>query len=188
MITEQTNIPHFGEIVISTMICPECGYRTTDIIPLENKPPKRFSMVIDDPAKLNARIIRSGTSSVGIPEIGARLDPGLFSEGFITNVEGVLGRFQDILMQLLRDMENTLSSEPQIEKRKHTIELIELLDSIMKGELVPEKTLTIVVEDPMGNSAIIASGDGVVREEDLTPEEVSELLGSRRERDLITDL
>jgi len=188
IITDQTNIPHFGDIVISTMICQECGYRTTDIIPVEMRPPKRFTIIIDDPDKLNMRIVRSGTSSVSIPEIGARLDPGLFSEGFITNVEGVLRRFQDILMQLLRDMEDPLSSEPNIEKKQHAMELIELLGSFINGDLPSEKVLTIVLEDPMGNSAIISSEDGIIKEEELTDEEISALLGSRSEKDLITEL
>ncbi|MGA1792731.1 MAG: ZPR1 zinc finger domain-containing protein [Thermoplasmatota archaeon] len=188
IISEQLKVPHFGDVVISTMICDKCGYRTSDVIPVEIRPPKRFSIVIDRPEKLNTRIVRSGTSTVRIPEIGARLDPGLFSEGFITNVEGVLRRFRDILMQLLRDLQDPGLAHDQEKKRDHAIELIEVLGSYVEGDPPSNRPLTIILEDPMGTSAIISQDDGDVKEEDLTKEEITDLLESRIEKDLITEL
>ena len=188
ILSDQVTIPHFGDIVISTMICPKCGYRTSDVIPMENRTPKRYSIIIDDPDKLNKRIVRSGTSTVSIPEIGARIDPGLFSEGFVTNIEGIFRRFQEILNQLLRDMQGTEISQDRIEQKDRALELVGLLGSYIDGRVPEDGFLTLVIEDPMGNSAIIANQEGSVSEEELTVEEVRVLLESRSEKDLITEL
>jgi len=40
-------------------------------------------------------VIKSGTTTIRIPEFGAKITPGPYSEGFITNVEGVLSKVED---------------------------------------------------------------------------------------------
>ncbi|MGA1819856.1 MAG: hypothetical protein ACMUHU_02485, partial [Thermoplasmatota archaeon] len=100
----------------------------------------------------------------------------------------VLRRFRDILMQLLRDMQDTGPSEADLNRRGRAVELIEFLGSYIEGDPPSNRPLTMILEDPMGSSAIISQDDVDVKEEDLTSEEISALLESRMKRDLITDL
>lgn len=186
--TEQMMVPYFGEMVISTIICPRCGFRSSDIIPVETRKPKRYSVVLGPPERLDLRVVRSGTSTVRVPEIGARIDPGRISEGYVTNVEGILRRIRDILIQMRDDMDRHPDTPDIEEKRAKASELLMLLDGLMDGSLPEGKQITLVIEDPMGNSAIISPEEGMVTEEILTEEEIAQLLGPMSGMDPVTSL
>lgn len=183
-LTDQITIPYFGDVVISTISCPKCGFRSSDVVPMETRIPKRYSVVIDSPDKIDLRVIRSGTSTVRIPEIQARIDPGEFSEGYVTNVEGILKRVQDILFQLISDMGIEPISGERNEKKARALELAQFLGYFIDGPIPEDSHITLIIEDPMGNSAIISSEDGAVSEEVLTPDEIEELLSPRSRKDL----
>jgi zinc finger protein len=186
--SDQLEVPYFGEVMISTLVCTRCGYRSSDIVPLEKKEPKRYILEVDTSEKLSCRIVRSGTSVVQIPEIGARIDPGLFSEGFVTNVEGLLQRFQNILFQLLKDLTTTMDISDVDVKIERTRKLIERLGNLIDGQISKNDALTVVIEDPYGNSAIISDDQDAVVEEHLTDDEISEMLSERSGKNVITEL
>jgi zinc finger protein len=188
ILSDQIDIPHFGEIMISTLICPNCGYRSSDIVPLKNSSPMRYILKVDDLEKLKVRVVRSGSSTVIIPEIGARIDPGVFSEGYVTNVEGILKRFQDILFQILRDSVASSGSGKEPTKEDQIKELIKLLGSYLEGNIPENRNLTLIIEDPLGNSAIIPDEDTDIVTEPLLEEEIAEMLSTRMDKDIITDL
>ncbi len=154
-------IPYFGEVMLTTDICSDCGYRHSDVMALEEKAPRRFTYRLSDKDGLNLRVIRSGTSSVRIDEIGVNIDPGSASSGYVTNIEGLINRIGAIIRQVERDLGSTGDFE-RLEKAR---EIQERIARALEGTFA----LTIVLEDPKGNGAII--GDGV-REEDLTDDEV----------------
>lgn len=186
ILSDQMDIPHFGEIIISTMICSTCGYRSSDIIPLKSSSPMRYILKIDRPSKMDIRVVRSGSSTVIVPEIGARMDPGSSSEGYVTNVEGVLRRFLDILLQLRRDL-TASSDDPQIKSERIEI-LIALLEAFIRSDIDNAEPITLIIEDPLGNSAIISeNGDDLIKEP-LADDEIAELLSSKKEKDIITEL
>ncbi|MGA1848682.1 MAG: ZPR1 zinc finger domain-containing protein, partial [Thermoplasmatota archaeon] len=188
ILQDQIEIAHFGELMISTLICPRCGYRSSDIVPLKSRPPRRYSIEVNSPETLNVRVVRSGSSTVRIPEIGARIDPGLFSDGYVTNIEGILRRFLDILFQILKDLMSNPKSVENDDRISRTREIITILEHTADGDLSPENRLTLVLEDPLGNSAIIAQDEDVIASEDLSEEEILEMLGSQSKRDMITEL
>jgi len=180
---DETEIPHFGKVLISTILCPDCGYRSSDIIPLTGLPPRRYSASIDAEKDLSIRVIRSSTSTVLIPEIGLRIDPGTVNEGYITNVEGVLNRVLSILSHILRD----LSKHPDqfvdtTERIERTNALIEKLTRMKSGSFDKNEVLTIIIEDPNGNSALVSDDEEDILIEDLTVEEIAKLMG-----DLLTE-
>ena len=181
---EQIDIPHFGMTLISTMICQHCGYRSSDIVPLESKPPRRFSIRIVSPEVLNIRVVRSATSSISIPEMGVRIDPGAANDGYITNVEGVLLRIRGIICQLLDDLKKAEEDVPswELEKRtKNACDLIGRIDRVSSGAFGTGDAATLVLEDPYGKGAIIdESGD--IRVEDLTDDEVISLIKGIEEK------
>lgn len=173
----ETDIPHFGRVMISTLICPRCGYRSSDVIPLADLPPGRYSVKVNHRSCLSTRVIRSSTSTIKIPEFGIRIDPGSANEGYITNIEGVLTRILSIIDQMIRDLyahphefENT---DERIEKAgflKDTIEAI-----IGDDEKLPVE-FTMIIEDPSGNSALVSEYEAIFKE-DLKEEEIVELMG-----------
>ena len=119
----------------------QCGHKYTDVLALTEKEPARYEFHVESQSDLNVRVIRSSTGKIKLPELGITIDPGTASEPFISNIEGVLERVQKILQMLLRDEE----------KRERAEELLNQIDEIYKNG-----NLTVLIEDPVGNSAILS--------------------------------
>ena len=66
MTSKTENIPYFGEIMESTLLCSECGYRHSDTICLEQKEPVKYTLEINK-NNINARIVKSQTATLSIP-------------------------------------------------------------------------------------------------------------------------
>ena len=140
---EELEIPHFGKCLESTIICKNCGFRHADVMMLEVHDPMEYRFTIEDEEDMYVKVIRSTSGTVEIPEIGAKLEPGPMSEAFITNMEGLLNRFVDILVQLMHDTP---------EKRDDAVELLRRIGLIKHGKM----KATVIVKDPFGNSAIVS--------------------------------
>jgi zinc finger protein len=109
---------------------------------------------------LNMRVIKSGTATISIPEFGATITPGPYSEGYISNVEGLLAKIEDALTFMLSTA-----------KGKH----------LKKGETMLKKMdmardskprFTLIIKDPLGNSAIVSPKPGEIRKRKLTNREL----------------
>ncbi len=137
-------IPYFGEAVLFSFICENCGYKKSDvIIPSVNKG-VRYSIKIKEET-LTARVVKSSSATVKIPELDIEIIPGIDSKGLITNVEGILIRIEDVLEMSKRLFKGEKENIKKIE------ELESEIDKLKKGE----KEATLVIEDPSGNSVII---------------------------------
>ena len=130
-------------MLIISMLCSQCGYRVFDTVALEYSGPSKVEYSVRKVGDLSARVIRSTTSTVLIPELGLELRPGPRSEAFITNVEGVLDRFLAIAEQLHRGSEGIVK-----ERARKAVERIKLA---MDGKI----QFRIIIEDEAGNSAIV---------------------------------
>lgn len=138
------NIPHFGEIMESTIRCESCGYHHSEVFALEEKGPTRYEMLVSMAEDMFVRVVRSSTATIELPELGVKITPGPEAEGFVSNVEGVLERIADVLI--------TAKSWGDTEKTMKADELLRRLDDIKMGG---EKVHLIII-DPAGNSAIIS--------------------------------
>ena len=154
MIAHTTEIPYFGEHTQLTVICDECGWKHTDFIPAEGRKPGSWSLQIDSPEHLSTRIVRSGSCTVRLVELDLEASPGGASTGYVSNIEGVLTRFEDVIQTLMRDAE-----DDTIEK---CAELLAELALVRVGE----STLNLQLLDPLGHSQIL--------HEDAIPRELSE--------------
>lgn len=154
MIAHTTEIPYFGEHTQLTVICDECGWKHTDFIPAEGRKPGSWSMQIDSPEHLSTRIVRSGSCTVRLVELDLEASPGGASTGYVSNIEGVLTRFEDVIQTLMRDAE-----DDTVEK---CAELLAELALVRVGE----STLNLQLLDPLGHSQIL--------HEDAIPRELSE--------------
>ncbi|HOV82825.1 MAG TPA: ZPR1 zinc finger domain-containing protein [Methanothrix sp.] len=142
---ETADIPHFGEAMIIAGVC-DCGYRHSDTILLSQKEPVRFSMVVTGIEDLNARVIRSSSGTLRIPELGVDIEPGFASECYISNVEGVLDRVEGIVEFATRSAREANSAEAAGKGE----EILEKISLARQGRF----PLTLILEDPLGNSAI----------------------------------
>lgn len=159
---ETVDLPYMGPSLETLLRCHRCGYRHTDFVLTEHKEPTRWSLRIQHAADMSARVVRSGSGTLRIPELGILIEPGIASEAFVSNVEGVLARVERVLGQLLRD-----SHGP--EERARIVELQATLAAMRDGTAEP---VTLVLDDPFGNSCIVA--EAAIREA-IAAEEASQL-------------
>lgn len=140
-ITEE--IPYFPDILIVSATC-DCGFRYTDTMILGEGEPARWILQVEETGDLNARVVRSTTGSIEIPELGFLVEPGPACEAFITNVEGVLVRFENVLERIIG-----WGTE---DERKEAFARKDQLSAARKAEI----PFTLIIEDPDGNSAILS--------------------------------
>lgn len=160
VMTDTYYAPHFGELFLSSASC-ECGFRHTDSFSLEVNEPVRYKMEIRED-NLFTKVIRSTSGTVRIPEIGIDLEPGPASQGFITNLEGVLRKMEDVT-QTAKDW-----NADNYQKVERCDWILDQISETIDGNL----KLTLVLEDPLGNSVV--DSEEAVRET-LSKEEASEL-------------
>ncbi len=164
MIAHTSEIPYFGEHTQLTILCPSCGWKHTDFIPAEGKKPGAFSLEIEGIDMLSVRIIRSSSCTIKIEELGLEVEPGGATTGYVSNIEGVLNRFQGAVEMMYRQAK-TSNEKETIRKCEALLEKINL---VKDGNLMVEITLL----DPMGHSQILHE-NAVSRE--LTERELEEL-------------
>ncbi|MBU0662378.1 MAG: ZPR1 zinc finger domain-containing protein [Candidatus Diapherotrites archaeon] len=144
------NVPHFGEVVILTLRCAKCGFKFVDVFSAGVKEPMRFTAKVNGTADLRTRIIRSSSSTVRIPELGVEIEPAAMSEGYISNIEGVLDRVEGAARILAKSAESG--------GMKNAERALEKIRMAREGKV----KFTIILEDPLGNGALV--GKGVKRE------------------------
>ena len=175
MIAHVDEIPYFGEHTQVTILCHDCGWRQTDCIPAEGKKAGGWSLVIDDEEKLRARVVRSSSCTVCIPELDLQVNPGSSATGYVSNVEGVLNRFQEIIDMVERD----LSQQFLLAEGEQRQALMDQMASLQTMTLTlanlggPDaEAVTLVLLDPHGHSMILHPD---ASERELTVEELGEL-------------
>lgn len=138
------NIPYFSDILIISATCPACGYRYVDTQVLGSGEPSRQKIAVTSADDLAVRIVRSMTASVAIPELGVEIDPGPACTGFVTNIEGVLDRIEQVVIAAEREGDS--------EQKENARVLLGRIAQSREGNL----PFTLILDDPMGNSAIIS--------------------------------
>ena len=143
-IYQTENIPYFSDILIISAICDSCGYKYVYTQLLRVNEPARYEVAVDTEEDLGIRVVRSMSASIEIPELGVRIDPGPACQGFVSNIEGVLDRVEQIVEGALLWGEE--------EERENARTLLEKIEGVKCGEI----PITLILEDRCGNSAIIA--------------------------------
>jgi len=140
---DEIEVPHFGKVYVFSMTCNECGYNKSDLEPAERKEPCRYTLEVNGEEDLNIKIVKSGEATVKIPHI-ITIEPGPASEGYITNVEGLLERVK-------KAIESAVDEEDEVAKKKAK-NMIKKINKVIFGR----EALKIIIEDTSGNSAIIS--------------------------------
>lgn len=141
---KEMEIPYFGKVYLFSMTCSNCKYHKADVESLEEKEPCRYTFEISSEEDMKVRVVKSSEATVKIPHI-TTITPGHASQGFVSNIEGILRRVKAQIETLKETAEDD-------EDRKKAKNLLNKLMKIMWGQ---EKQ-KIIIEDPSGNSAIIS--------------------------------
>lgn len=144
---ETKEIPYFGEAMVISGVC-SCGFRHSDTILLTQKEASRYTLEVAAIEDLDARVIRSSSGTIRVPELGIDIEPGYASESYISNVEGVLDRIEDIVVFATRSAREA----GNVESTSRGEAILEKIDLARKGQF----RLTFVIEDPLGNSAVVS--------------------------------
>ena len=149
IIQNPQTIPLFGEIILQTIVCTHCGFKWSDVMSVEMNEPAGYEAKIESAKDLEIKLVRNSSGTVEIPELGVVLEPASLSEGFFTNMEGLLERVENVLAMIIR------SGTP--EQKKETKKILALLEKCKAGK----HPFTVRVLDPFGGSALI--GENVRR-------------------------
>lgn len=159
-ITNTVNIPYFGDVIETLIVCEKCGFKHSDVISIGQDKPKKECLKITKKT-LSSRVVRSQSSTISIPEIGIKVEPGPKSEGYVSNVEGVITRFISGVkkaLKLFNDEESQKNSKIALEK----------LEKLLTGEF----EATLIIDDPYGQSKI---ADTNVQSRPLSEDELKDL-------------
>ncbi len=146
--TEMVDLPYLGKSLQILLRCLTCGYRHHDFVLTEHREPTRYTFTVAKGEDMSVRVVRSGSGTVRIPELGVSIEPGIASEAFVSNIEGIFVRVERVLDQLFRDADDG-------EVKGKIAAIVERLGALRDGRGAP---VTVILEDPFGNSAILGEG------------------------------
>ncbi|MEM4244692.1 MAG: ZPR1 zinc finger domain-containing protein [Candidatus Nanoarchaeia archaeon] len=142
---DEMDIPYFGKTYLFSMNCSNCKYSKSDVEAEERKEPCKVTFMIEKEEDMKVRVVKSSEASVRIPQLKMSMESGPASDGFVSNIEGLLSRFEKVI-----EDERDLAEEDDV--KKHAKNLLKKIRKVKWGEM----PLKIIIEDPSGNSAIIS--------------------------------
>ena len=140
----ETEVPYFGKVYLFSMTCNNCKYHKADVEAIEQKEPVKYEFEITSEEDMKIRVVKSSEATVKLPHL-ASITPGPASQGYVTNVEGILNRVK-------YQIEAAKEMEEDDEDKKKAKNLLKKILNIIWGR---EKQ-KLIIEDPSGNSAIIS--------------------------------
>ena len=144
LMEDEREIPFFGKCALFSMTCSNCKYHKADVESLENHDPAKYTLEITSEEDMKIRIVKSSMATVKIPHM-ITLESGAGSNGFISNVEGVLNRMKKVI-EFARDNEEDKALQKKAKNQ------LKKLNKVMWGQ----DSIKLIIEDSTGNSAIIS--------------------------------
>ncbi len=145
LIEDLTEVPYFGKLYLFSMKCNNCKYSLSDVEAEEQKDPIKYTIETDSEEDMKIRVVKSSNATINIPQLRMKMESGPNSIGFVSNIEGILKKFEEVI-----ESQRDNTEEPEIKKKAKS-----LLKKIRKIKYGDEK-VKIVIDDPSGNSAIIS--------------------------------
>jgi len=175
MITHIDEIPYFGEHTQLTLFCEACSWKQTDSIPAEGKKSGAWRIKVNDTSCFTARVVRSSSCTVRIHELDLEVNPGASSTGYVSNIEGVIQRFLDIIDMVGRDLAASAQYSDTPDVQHEISEHLNQLQGMKERLLHPDyegNAYSIELLDPHGHSMILHDE---ASERELTPDEIQML-------------
>ncbi|KAF5282600.1 hypothetical protein FQA39_LY05007 [Lamprigera yunnana] len=147
---EEIGIFRAAEVVIMATVCESCGNRTNEVKSGTGIEPKGVRIEIDVKTKedLCRDLLKSETCHLSIPQLQLDVGPHALG-GRFTTVEGIL---MAIKVQL---SENVFQDSQTPESKEKFSQFLQHFDEIIQGTM----TVTLVLDDPAGNSYTQSLGD-----------------------------
>lgn len=158
------DIPHFKEVIIMSLVCESCGYKSNEIKGGGGIPKYGTKIIITITClnDLQREILKSDTAGINIPEIELELQEGSL-DGVYTTIEGLLQKLYQRLydanpfsvgdsvtkQHTYNDIGNTYSKPNQNHIRYRTF--LNKLHEMSLGTFMP---FTIIIIDPLSNSFV----------------------------------
>ncbi|MBT3721485.1 ZPR1 zinc finger domain-containing protein [archaeon] len=136
-------IPYFGMSFVFSMDCSECDYHMADVELESDGKAIKQTIEIESEEDLNIRVIKSSTATIKIPRL-VEITPGPISNGYITNVEGILNRIKKIIESKRDDEDKSIRKKAKNQLKK--------IQKVIWGR----EKITLTITDPKGNSAIVS--------------------------------
>jgi zinc finger protein len=153
-------IPYLGELMVTSANCTSCKFRHSDVMCLGERPPLRYEFQITSEEDLKVRVVKSSTGTIKLPELGVTVEPGPASQGYVSNVEGVLDRVREAMKLAIEKVD--------AQRRRRGKVRIKKLDEVCAGK----RRVRLILMDPFGHSAIV---DERAKKRELTKHELESL-------------
>jgi zinc finger protein len=140
----ETEIPFFGKVYLFSMNCTGCGFHKADVESDEEKGQAKYTIEIVSEEDMKIRVVKSSQATIKVPHV-ATITPGPASNGYVTNIEGILERIKN-------EIQTAADTEEDEEAKKTARNLVKKLNRVIWGQ----EKLKMIIEDPTGNSAIIS--------------------------------
>jgi zinc finger protein len=140
----EKEVPYFGMVYIFSMDCSDCHYHKADVEPQAKGEPTRWVIEINCEEDMKIRVVKSSEATIKIPRI-MTIESSPTSNGYVTNIEGILNRAKVMLEKVRDDAEDN-------DDRKKAKNMIKKLQDVIWGR----EPMKITIEDASGNSAIIS--------------------------------
>jgi len=144
LIEAEDNIAYFGKVYLFSMDCSNCKYKKADIEAAEQKEPCKYTLEVNSEKDMSIKIVKSSNATVKIPHV-ITITSGPASQGYITNVEGLLNKVKSAI-------QSAMDAEEDKNAVKKARKLIKKINRVVWGS----EKLKIIIEDPSGNSAIVS--------------------------------
>jgi len=153
-------ISYLGELMVTFANCTSCKFRHADVMCLGERPPLRYEFQITSEEDLKVRVVKSSTGTIRLPELGVTVQPGPASQGYVSNVEGVLDRVEEAIKLAIKKVDATKRRRGQAKLKK--------LGEVCTGK----RKARLILMDPFGHSAIV---DERAKKRKLTKRELASL-------------
>jgi len=154
----RVTVPFFGEMMLSSFRCDECGYRDTTTEPISDIMPKGVSLEleVDSLASLNRKVVTTKWTSIKFPSLELEIPPGTSAGGRLTTIEGLV---QEATVKL---HESNKYRKSQLDKLNEEEERLKLegkeLGAALKEEGAKEQNIADVITAIVVKLAAYARG------------------------------
>ncbi|XP_026478684.1 zinc finger protein ZPR1-like [Ctenocephalides felis] len=157
---KMTNIPHFKDVVIMATLCEVCGHRTNEVKSgggIEEHGMKH-TVQIRGKEDFSRDVLKSETCSVEVPELELVMGSAALN-GRFTTVEGLLSAMKNQIASKEFIYGDSQDSESKNKMDKFLEEFQQVLDG--------KKQITLILDDPAGNSYVQSFNDDGTPDEQL---------------------
>lgn len=148
---QMVDVPHFKEVVIISVACEHCGYRTSEVKTGGAIPERGRQIILKvlEKVDLTRDVLKSETCTIYCPELKLEITPGTMS-GRFTTVEGLLTQVYDTLHSKVVQAGAGGGDSQDPQRMQAWSNLFQNLQAAIKGEF----RYQIVLTDPLAGSHI----------------------------------